>query len=254
MKKNVKLLDCTLRDGAYIVNSNFGENAIRGIIKKLQDANVEIIECGWLKDSPHVKGSSFYHVPQDLKQYLIEKCNHAIYTVMIDWNRYDVEHLPENDGLSVDAIRVVFPHGKHKEGIKVGEAIRKKGYQVFFQAANTLAYNDEELKELAQDMNDAKPGALSLVDTFGAMYEEDLNRIANILNRELAPEIKLGFHSHNNQQLSFALSMNFIKMFRESKILNFISSDVKISKKQNRDITNNTTANLTPIIFKIVNA
>ncbi len=217
MKKNVKLLDCTLRDGAYIVNSNFGENAIRGIIKKLQDANVEIIECGWLKDSPHVKGSSFYHVPQDLKQYLIEKCNHAIYTVMIDWNRYDVEHLPENDGLSVDAIRVVFPHGKHKEGIKVGEAIRKKGYQVFFQAANTLAYNDEELKELAQDMNDAKPGALSLVDTFGAMYEEDLNRIANILNRELAPEIKLGFHSHNNQQLSFALSMNFIKMFRESK-------------------------------------
>ncbi len=136
MKKNVKLLDCTLRDGAYIVNSNFGENAIRGIIKKLQDANVEIIECGWLKDSPHVKGSSFYHVPQDLKQYLIEKCNHAIYTVMIDWNRYDVEHLPENDGLSVDAIRVVFPHGKHKEGIKVGEAIRKKGYQVFFQAAN----------------------------------------------------------------------------------------------------------------------
>lgn len=216
MKKNVKLLDCTLRDGAYIVNSNFGENAIKGIIKKLQDANVEIIECGWLKDSPHVKGSSFYHVPQDLEQYLIEKCNYAIYTVMIDWDRYDVEQLPENDGLSVDAIRVVFPHGKHKEGINVGEIIKKKGYQVFFQAANTLAYDDDELVELARDMNAAKPVALSLVDTFGAMYEEDLERIASVLDRELEPEIKLGFHSHNNQQLSFALSMNFIKMFKES--------------------------------------
>ena len=216
MGKNVKLLDCTLRDGAYIVNSNFGENAIRGIIKKLQDANVEIIECGWLKDNPHTKGSSFYHIPQDLEQYLIEKSNHATYTVMIDWNRYNVEHLPDNDGLSVDAIRVVFPYGKHKEGIKVGEAIRKKGYQVFFQAANTLAYGDDALVELARDMNAVKPVALSLVDTFGAMYEEDLKRIAGILDRELAPEIKLGFNSHNNQQLSFALSMSFIKMFREN--------------------------------------
>ena len=90
MGKNVKLLDCTLRDGAYIVNSNFGENAIRGIIKKLQDANVEIIECGWLKDNPHTKGSSFYHIPQDLEQYLIEKSNHATYTVMIEIGRAHV--------------------------------------------------------------------------------------------------------------------------------------------------------------------
>lgn len=214
MKKNYELLDCTLRDGAYIVNSQFGESAIRGIIKKLQDAKVEIIECGWLKDSPHVEGTSFYHMPKDLQQYLFEKKSNIIYTVMIDWDRYQTDLLPENDGLSIDAIRIVFPHGKHREGIKVGETIRKKGYRVFFQAANTLAYTDEELTELAHDMNVAGPESLSLVDTFGAMYEEDLERIANILDKELKPEIKLGFHSHNNQQLSFALTMHFVKMFQ----------------------------------------
>ena len=42
-------LDCTLRDGAYINNAEFGKPAMRGIISKLQDAHVEIIECGWLK-------------------------------------------------------------------------------------------------------------------------------------------------------------------------------------------------------------
>lgn len=217
MERNVELLDCTLRDGAYIVDSKFGENAIRGIIKKLQDANVEIIECGWLKNTPHVKGSSFYHVPEDLKQYLSRKSDHTVYTVMIDWDRYDVELLPENDGSSIDAVRIVFPHGRHREGIKVGEAIKRKGYQIFFQAANTLAYSDEELVELAQDMNEVKPVALSLVDTFGAMYEDDLERIAGVLDRELLPQIKLGFHSHNNQQLSFALSMSFVKMFKEKE-------------------------------------
>ena len=46
------------------------------------------------------------------------------------------------------------------------------------------------------------------------MYEEDLERIADILDGELNQEIKLGFHSHNNQQLSFALTMHFVKMFQ----------------------------------------
>lgn len=214
MKRKYELLDCTLRDGAYIVNSRFGESAIRGIIKKLQDAKVEIIECGWLKDSPHEKGTSFYHMPKDLQQYLFEKKSNLVYTAMIDWNRYRADLLPEKDGQSIDAIRIVFPHGKHKEGIKVGEIIKKKGYAVFFQAANTLAYTNQELVELAHDINRVSPEALSLVDTFGAMYEEDLERIADILDGELNQEIKLGFHSHNNQQLSFALTMHFVKMFQ----------------------------------------
>ena len=38
------LLDCTLRDGAYIVDSMFGESAIRGIIGKLEESGTEIIE------------------------------------------------------------------------------------------------------------------------------------------------------------------------------------------------------------------
>ena len=50
MEKRIELLDCTLRDGAYITDSHFGTAAIKGIIKKMQDANADIIECGWLKD------------------------------------------------------------------------------------------------------------------------------------------------------------------------------------------------------------
>ena len=57
--KKVQLLDCTLRDGAYIVDAKFGVPAIKGIIKKLQDADVDIIECGWLKNTLHEEGTSF---------------------------------------------------------------------------------------------------------------------------------------------------------------------------------------------------
>lgn len=209
------LFDCTLRDGAYIVNSQFGEPAIRGIIGKLEEAGAEIIECGWLKNGPHLPGSSFYHVPADLERYLSEKKPHTTYTVMIDYDRYDTDALPPRDGKSVDAVRVVFPRGKHREGAAVGREIAAKGYRVFFQAANTLAYSDAELRALAAELNAVRPGAVSIVDTFGAMYEEDLERISLVLDEALDPEIALGFHSHNNQQLSFALATCFLRLFRE---------------------------------------
>lgn len=211
MKKNIQLLDCTLRDGAYIVNADFGTPAIKGIIKKMQDANIDIIECGWLKNAPHRNGTSFFHVPDDLKKYLLEKNPDSLYTVMIDWDRYDLDSLPDYDGRTIDAIRVVFPKEKFREGIALGTVIREKGYQVLFQAANTLGYSEEDLRCLAKEINHAKPLALSIVDTFGAMYWEDLSRIISVLDAELDRDIKLGFHSHNNQQLSFSLTTQFVE-------------------------------------------
>ncbi len=215
----ISVLDCTLRDGAYIVDSDFGEPAIYGIIDHLKNAGIDVIECGWLKDKDRVSGSTFFHTPDDLIPYIsthaTEKNSEPIYTVMIDWDRYDLSNLPVHDGRSVDAVRVVFPHGKHKEGIAVASQIADKGYLIFLQIANTLAYTDDELVSLSEEVNRLHPVAVSIVDTFGAMYEEDLERISDVLDWHLAPDIRLGFHSHNNQQLSFALSIAFIKFFAD---------------------------------------
>lgn len=209
--KNITMLDCTLRDGTYITNSDFGDTAIRGIIGKMEEAGIEIIECGWLKDKERSKGSTFFHKPEDLAPYIINKNPKISYVVMIDWDRYNIDQLPDNDGKTIDAIRVVFPYEHYKEGISVGKMIKEKGYKVYLQAANTLAYSDGELDKLADEVNILSPVALSIVDTFGAMYPEDLERIMRVLNNKLESDIQLGWHSHNNQQLSFALSMEFAK-------------------------------------------
>ena len=212
----IKLLDCTLRDGAYIVNADFGEPSIKGIIRKLQDANIDIIECGWLKDKEHEKGHTFYHVPSDVVQYITKRKPNFMYVAMIDWDRYDLSNLPECDGESIDAIRVVFPYNKFREGINVGKEVLKKGYTLFFQAANTLAYTNEDLVELAKEVNASGAKSLSVVDTFGAMYEEDLDRIVSVLDRELNPDVAIGFHSHNNQQLAFSNAIHFIKLLEKT--------------------------------------
>lgn len=214
---SIKLLDCTLRDGAYIVNSQFGDPVIKGIIKKLQDANVDIIECGWLKDAEHSSGSSFFHVPSDLCEYILEKEDKYEYVVMIDWDRYNLDFLPEFDKTSIDAVRVVFPHNKFREGIEVGKKVKNKGYTLYLQAANTLAYSDKDLIMLSKAVNESGAKALSVVDTFGAMYEDDLTRIISVLDKELNQDIALGFHSHNNQQLAFSNAIHFVKCLKDKQ-------------------------------------
>ena len=209
----IEVLDCTLRDGAYIVESRFGTAAIRGIIGKLQNSEIEIVECGWLKDKPHEDGTSFYHIPDDLKKYMSGKNPACTYVVMIDWDRYDDSVLPPCDGSSVDAVRVVFPHGRIKQALAIAERIRDKGYSIYLQAANTLAYSESDLSELADEVNKFRPVGISIVDTFGAMYEDDLLSIAESLDSMLDNGIKLGFHSHNNQQMAFANSIAFANFF-----------------------------------------
>lgn len=216
MDTKIQLLDCTLRDGAYVVDAKFGTPAIKGIIKRMQDANIDIIECGWLKDAEHVEGTSFFHLPEDIQPYLIDRNSSATYVVMIDWDRYNLDNLKPYDGKTIDAIRVVFPQKKFKEGIAVGRKVKDKGYKVYLQAANTLGYSDMELIELAEEVNRVHPVGLSVVDTFGAMYEEDLTHIVSILDRHLEKDIQLGFHSHNNQQLSFALCIHFVNLLQNT--------------------------------------
>lgn len=213
----IKLLDCTLRDGAYIVNGKFGIEAINGIIKRLSEANIDIIECGWLKNDQYTEGSTYYHTPFDAEKIIKKNKNQEVtYVAMIDWDRYDVSQLPSCNNKSIDAIRIVFPRGKHKEAISVGKLIREKGYRVFFQIANTLGYTDAELLELVSEINDFEPEGLSIVDTFGAMFSSDLQRIISLVDHNLSKKISLGFHSHNNLQQSFSLSMEFIQLMMRS--------------------------------------
>ncbi len=49
MNNNIYILDCTLRDGGYINDWEFGEKRIISIIHKLEDAKIDMIEVGFLR-------------------------------------------------------------------------------------------------------------------------------------------------------------------------------------------------------------
>ena len=46
----IQLLDCTLRDGGYCNDWTFGQDNIHSIINGLLEANIDLIECGYLSN------------------------------------------------------------------------------------------------------------------------------------------------------------------------------------------------------------
>lgn len=207
----IKVLDCTLRDGAYVLDSMFGEGSIAGIISDLTSAGIDIIECGWLKDFEKKDGSVFYNQPQDL---VYQGKNLAL---MFDYGRYDVDKLKPKS--NVDIIRIAF----YKEDLDrisfVAEEVKNKGYKVFLQASNTIAYSQKEVETLCKRANFLGVDSVYIVDSFGSMFPDDLDKIIGIYDEIVDKNIEIGFHSHNNMQLSLALSMRFIEKLSARNII-----------------------------------
>lgn len=216
--KDIKVLDCTLRDGGYVVDSIFGNNNIKGIIKNLCKVGIDVIEVGFLKDIEHVSGSSTFRTVEEISEYLPkERTNVTSFVVMVDYGRYSIENLSNYDGKTIDAIRVCFFREDSEKAIEFAKDIIDKGYKVYVQPVDILGYDDNQLLELIKKANAINPYAFSIVDTFGSMYSDDLQRVFSLIDHNLKKDIRVGLHSHNNLQLSFSLAQDFIKMSTEKR-------------------------------------
>lgn len=210
---HIKILDCTLRDGGYVVDTIFGDDVIRGIIKKLCEAGVDIIECGFLKNGNHLTGSSTFQFIEEILPLLPkESYPKTSIVAMVDYGRYDLKNLSPYNGTGVEAIRDCFFKKDRYAAIEYAKDIIAKGYKVYIQPVDILGYTDVELLELIDLANNISPYAFSVVDTFGSMYQDDLSRLFSLINHNLNSDIILGFHSHNNLQLSFSLAQEFTKI------------------------------------------
>ena len=209
---HAKLLDCTLRDGAYLIDKEFGEEYIRGIIDGLCAANVDIIEIGFFQNDGFGEGKTVFKNGRDAKKYIPKSKGDTLFTVLADFSRYSVSNLDECTSDSVDAVRACFFKKERKDVLEFCRTIKSRGYKLFVQPVDILGYSDIELIDLLNDINEIEPYCFSIVDTFGSMYVEDLHRVFSLIDHNLIQSSLIGFHSHNNMQMSSALSQEFLRL------------------------------------------
>ncbi len=213
------ILDCTLRDGGYINDWKFGERTIKKVILNLSKSRIDIIECGFLEEKDFDKNKTIFNSVERIREYIDPKNENVMYVGMIAQPYISIDKISECDGKSIDGIRVTFHENEIEEALIYGKLLKEKGYKVFIQPVGTTSYSDSNLLKLTQKVNNLKPYAFYLVDTLGIMYKNDLLRMFHLLDNNLDESIVIGFHSHNNLQLSFSNAQELLMLHTKRKMI-----------------------------------
>jgi 4-hydroxy 2-oxovalerate aldolase len=123
---------------------------------------------------------------------------------MIDYGTCGLEHIAPASESYLDGIRVIFKKHLREPAMQYCKALGDKGYKVFAQLVSVTSYDDEEMLGLIRLANEIKPYAVSMVDTYGLMHQNNLMHYFKLLNDNLDPSIGLGYHAHNNFQMGYA--------------------------------------------------
>lgn len=215
---NIKTLDCTLRDGGYINNWNFGKKNIKKILHNLVQAKLDYIECGFLKDCEYKVDKTFFPSLNSLEQILPKEQNQTKYTLMINFGELPLEKIPFCNNKNI-ALRVVFKKNDKENVIKYCSELINKNYDVFINPMHTNTYSSEELLNLIKSVNQLKPKGFTVVDTTGAMKEKDILTTFYLIDANLNKDIALCFHSHNNLQLSFSNAQCLMNICKNRELI-----------------------------------
>lgn len=210
---DVKILDCTLRDGGYINDWNWGYDSAKDIIFSLVKAGVEVIEVGFLRDidtyNPDITVCSSI---ENLNKLLPVKKENVIFSAMAMRSNYNIDLLSPYSGEGIELIRVTSHDYDLMEGLEFARKVKEKGYKVSINPINIKGYSDQELLKIFTMVNDIHPYQFSVVDTFGSMKRRDMERIIRMADNNLLNDIRLGLHLHENMSLSCYLSQDFVDM------------------------------------------
>ncbi|MCR5046592.1 MAG: aldolase catalytic domain-containing protein, partial [Treponema sp.] len=200
------LLDCTLRDGGYVNDWLFGRDNMVSVFERVVDAGTDFIEIGFLDERrPFDIDRAIMPDTQSVQKIFgaLDKKKSKVLG-MIDYGTCPLKNIQPKSQSFLDGIRVIFKKHLRKEALDFCGQLKDLGYMVFAQLVSVTSYSDEEMKDLIALANKAKPFAVSMVDTYGLMHQNNLSHYFDLLDGALDKDIALGYHGHNNFQMAYA--------------------------------------------------
>lgn len=221
MAKEIQLLDCTLRDGGLGIEDYFKRNKTIPVFnQKIKDkildnlckSKIDIIELGSIEISKEDKTNmAIYQDIETISEQIPEE--HSIkqrYAALYRGPDTDLKDIPEWNVNYCEIVRVILRYSELKKSLEFCAGLSRKGYKVFVQPMLTMRYSEQELDYVIDYVNDMKAYALYFVDSYGYMCKKDIDYFSYKFNNKMRPEIKLGFHAHNNMNLAFANGIEFL--------------------------------------------
>jgi 4-hydroxy 2-oxovalerate aldolase len=218
-RPQLKVLDCTIRDGGLINNHQFSDELVRAVYEACVAAGVDYMEVGY-KASPRLHSRSEFGATRFTDEDWLNRvfADHDAkktglkLAIMADAGKCDWnEQIVPRTESKLDMIRVAFYAHQVSEAVEMIEYCHDLGYET---SANLMAVSnitEVEIDTVLAAIAPTHAGTMCIVDSFGHLYREQIDSLCTKYTTALAGTGKeIGIHAHNNMQLAFANTIEAI--------------------------------------------
>jgi 4-hydroxy-2-oxovalerate aldolase len=208
----IKILETTLRDGSYTINYQFTASETQYIAKILDEIGFEYIEIG-----PGIgfnaKEFSEHKPATSDEEYIIaarkvvKNAKLGMFFIPGIGRSQDIDMAAQN---GLDLIRIGTNINEHEKAYKYIEHCAKNDIETCCNLMKSYAVSSTEFAQIANECYTAGTGTVYLVDSAGGMLPEDVKSFISE-TKSLNPNIKVGFHGHDNLGLAIANTLMAIQ-------------------------------------------
>lgn len=209
VREDIKVFDCTIRDGGLVNNYHFTDEFIKAHYETCVAAGVDYMEIG-KNNSPTIMseeefGAWNFCKEEDIRKIVGENNTDMKIAVMSDIGRtVPSELLPKSESV-VDMIRIATYIHQLPAAIELIEEAHAKGYETTVNIMAISKSFDDELNEVLEQLAKTNVDIIYIADSFGSFYPEQINKLTEkYLAYAEKTGKKIGIHAHNNLQLAYA--------------------------------------------------
>jgi 4-hydroxy 2-oxovalerate aldolase len=209
-RPELKLLDCTVRDGGLMNNHRFDDRVVGAVFRACRDAGIDYMEVGYKADrkifSPAEHGAWKFSSEDDVRRVTGEDRGGLKLAAMADADRtdYRTDILPKKQSV-LDLIRVAAYINQIPAAVDMIKDAHDKGYETTLNLMAITTVPERELDEALEQLAESEVDVIYIVDSFGSLYSEQTHYLVRQFMQHAGPAGKrVGFHAHNNQQLAYA--------------------------------------------------
>lgn len=217
-RPDVKVVDCTVRDGGLVNNFYFEDKFVKDLYKANVEAGVDYMEFGYKASSDVFDEKEFgkwkFCKEEDIRSIVGDNDTDLKISVMADVGRtnFKKDIIDRKDSV-IDLIRIATYINTIPAAIEMVNYCVEKGYETSVNIMAVSTSTESDIDIALELLGQSKVDTIYLVDSYGSMYPEQMTKLAEKYVEVGEKYNKtIGIHAHNNQQLAFA---NTIECMRQ---------------------------------------
>jgi len=181
-RPEIKVVDCTIRDGGLMNNHHFEDKTVKLVYETCIAAGVDYMEIGYKASRKGIKagehGDWKYCTEDAIRRIVGDNKSALKLCVMADAERCDYHEdiLPKKDSV-LDMIRVATYIHQIPTALEMVKDAHDKGYETTLNLMAASTIPDRELNEGLEMMAKSEAKAIYVVDSFGAFYSERIHEL-----------------------------------------------------------------------------